>query len=110
MPLEHIHEGIQLLSDAAIKASAWAEVNLLSLNVKKTKAIVFGTPHAVGLFKKLDINNIVIKNKGNTVPFVDEVLSLGVILDDTLSWKQHVDHISKKVKSPGLRFIKSCTS
>ena len=112
VPLEQIHEGIHLLSNAALKVSAWAELNVLSLNVKKTKAIVFGTPHVVGLFKKLDINNIAINRKGDTVPFVDEVLSLGVILDNILSWKQHVNHISKKVNRVlyGLRFIKSCTS
>ena len=92
--------------------TAWAEINVLSLNVKKTKAIVFGTPHVVGLFKKLDISNIAIKRKGDTVPFVDEVLILGLILNDTLSWKQHVNYVSKKVNRVlyGLRFIKSCTS
>ena len=46
------------------------------------------------------------------VPFVDEVLSLEVILDDTLSWKQHINYVSKKVNRVlyGLRFIKFCTS
>ena len=92
--------------------SAWAELNLLSLNAKKTKAIVFGTSYTVGLLKKLGISNIEINSKGDTVPFADEVISLGVVLDNTLSWKKQVNHVSLKVNRVlySLRFIRSCTS
>ena len=68
MPLEHIHEGIYLLSNVAFKVSARAELNLLSLNAKKTKAIAFLKPYAVGLFKKLGINDIAINSKGEQSP------------------------------------------
>ena len=46
---------------------------------KKTKAIVFGTPHTI--FKDPQISKITINNVGEQTEFVDEVLSLGVILD-----------------------------
>ena len=50
-------------------------------------------------------------NKGESVPFVDDVLSLGVVLDDALSWKQQIQHVPKKFNKTlyGLKFIKSCT-
>ena len=66
----------------------------------------------IGLFKKLNVPNVVIYKNGDSVPFVDEVLSLGVILDSILSWKQQANHVSKKVNRVfyGLRFIKSSKS
>ena len=110
--MDQIQKGIDLLTDAAHKVSTWAELNILSLNFKKTKAIVFGTSHTIGQFKKLGILDIVVNGKGDTVSFADEVLSLEVILDDTLSWKQQVNYVTKKVNRIlySLKFIRSCTS
>ena len=112
VPVTQLDKGVQLLSDSACKVSAWSELNFLKLNAKKTKAIVFGTSHTVSSFKRLNISEVTINSNGDTVSFVDEVLSLGVILDNTLSWKQEVHHVSKKVNRAlyGLRFIKECTS
>ena len=92
--------------------SAYAALDLLSLNTKKIMAIVLGTRHTVRLIKKLSITDIVVNSKGNTVPFVKEVLSLGVILDGTLSWKQQANYVSKKLNRLlySLRFLRSCTS
>ena len=46
------------------------------------------------------------------VPFVDEVLSLGVILDSSSTWKPHINLVTKKVNRAmfGIWFIKSCTT
>ena len=85
MTTDQIERGIQLLTNLAHKVSAWSELNRISLNVKKTKAILFGSTHTVGLFNKLNVSYIVINNNGDLVPFVEEVISLGVILDSTLS-------------------------
>ena len=57
----------------------------MSLNTKKTQAIVFGSPHILKLFKKLNIPDIKINSKGDSVQFLDVVISLGVILDSILS-------------------------
>ena len=96
VPLDNIQQGVHHISNEALKISAWAEHNHLSLNSNKTKAIVFGTSHLVSQFKKLNITNVTINNNGDTVPFVDDVLSLGVILDCTLSWKKQVNFVSKR--------------
>ena len=34
---------------------------------------------------------------GSLVPFVHEAMSLGVVLDSSLTWKPHIDHVTKKV-------------
>ena len=96
---------------AAHVVSIWAELNLFSLNAKKNKAIVFGTSYTVRLFKRLGILDIKMNSKDDTAPFVDEPLSLCVILDDTLSWKKQVNHVSlvnRVIYS--FSFIRSCTS
>ena len=68
--------------------------------------------YTVELFKRLGIPDIEINSKGDTVPFVDEVLSLGVILDETLTWKKQVNHVSLKANKVlySLRFIRFCAS
>ena len=49
---------------------------------------------------------------GEVVRFESTVKSLGVVLDNTLSWKPQVDQITKKVNRAlfGLRSIKPCTT
>ena len=54
---------------------------------KKTQAIIFGSCTMPESFKDLDIPNITVNNKGDRVPFLNEVADLGVILDNTLSWR-----------------------
>ena len=112
VPVDQIQKVIALLTDAAHKVSTWAELNIPSLNFKKTKAIAFGTSHIIRKFKNLGILDNVVNGKGDTVLFVDEVLSLGVILDDTLSWKQQVNYVTKKVNRVlySLKFIENICS
>lgn len=101
-----------MLSESARVVAAWAEHNCLTLNAKKTKAIVFGTAHTIKLFKDLQISKITINNAGEQTDFVDEVVSLGVTLDNTLSWESQVNQVTKKVNKSlfGLRFIQPCTT
>ena len=74
--------------------------------------MVFGSSHTLNLFRQLNIPNIEVNCKGDSVSFVDEVISLGVILDSTLSWVPHVQHVTKKVNRAlyGLKVIRPCTS
>ena len=104
--------GINILSVSALIVAAWAESNSLTLNTKKTKAIVFTTTHTVRIFKKLQIKKITINDAEDQTKFVDEVLSLEVILDGTLSWGPQVTRVTKKINKSlfGLRFIEPCTT
>ena len=49
---------------------------------------------------------------GDCIPFVEHVTSLGVILDNTLSWRPQIQQVSKKVHRVlyGFRIIRPCTS
>ena len=112
VPAHAIALGVHLLSEAAKKVATWAQLNSLTLNASKTKAIVFGTAHTIRLFKSLEIPSLTINNAGDQAQFVDEVTSLGVVLDSTLSWGPQVNHVTKKVNRAlfGLKFIRSCTT
>ena len=110
-PPENINEAIVKLSLAAHKISIWAQNVSLTLNPYKTKAIYFGTSHFVDKLDKQNLAGITV-SEGVTVPFVREVKSLGVILDNKLSWESHITLVGKKVNRVlyALRFIRKCTT
>ena len=49
---------------------------------------------------------------GELIPFSAEVVSLGITLDSKLTWKPHVNQVTKKVNKAlySLRFIRACTT
>ena len=69
----------------------WLQSNRLSLNINKTKCMVFMPKRQ----KRLD--NISIKISGSTIEEVSNTKFLGVIIDNKLSFKDHLSYISKKV-------------
>ena len=73
----------------------WASRISLSLNTKKTRAIVFGSSSSVGLINSLDYHEINIA-EGETVKFVSKIKSLGVKPDNTLSWKPQINKVAKR--------------
>ena len=109
--LDNLLEGIANLSCIAERVASWAEQNKLRLNSSKTTAIAFGSQHAMSIFNLLNHPGVTLPN-GEVISFVDKVKSLGVMLDNTLSWKPQIDLITKNVNRAlfGLRFIKSCTT
>lgn len=71
----------------------WLLANKLSLNVAKTEFILIGSrPRLKGIDKqpKIAIENMAIKQ-------VSETKSLGVIVDQHLSWNGNTDYICKKI-------------
>ena len=69
----------------------WLKKNELSLNVKKTKAMVIGT---TGRVKNSRLN---ITIYGEHIEQVHEIKYLGVIIDQHLTWKVHIDMVSSKI-------------
>ena len=112
VPEEQINQGICMLSDSVKIVSTWAELNCLALNTKKTQAIIFGSPNTIKLFKELQTLKIIVNHSGDGVLFVDEIISLGVTLDNTLSWQPKIKQLTRKINRVlyGLRIIKPCTS
>ena len=78
--------------------SEWLKANRLTLNVKKTKFVIFGSRQKLRYMPPL---NLSINNE--KLEQVTHIKYLGVILDDILSFDQHVDYMhSKAVKKLGI--------
>jgi hypothetical protein len=69
----------------------WLIANKLSLNVNKTHYIIFKPPRKKSFYTpRLHINN-------SNIQKVNQTKFLGVILDENLSWKQHIQYVKTKV-------------
>ena len=69
----------------------WLCANRLSLNVNKTEFIVFRPP------KMFLDNRIVLKLNRTKIFESRKIKYLGLIVDDRLSWKYHIDELVKKL-------------
>lgn len=76
--------------------SDWFKANRLSLNVKKTNFILFGNKS-----KKLGCKDInfepTLKVNDEKLMRVTETKFLGVIVDQNLNWRSHIDFIALKI-------------
>jgi len=79
----------------------WCNTNLLSLNLYKTHFIPFVTKNS----SSTDFN---IMHENKKIPNVYNTKFLGLMLDNTLSWKTHIDTILPKLSSASfaLRVVK----
>jgi hypothetical protein len=67
----------------------WFDINKLSLNLKKTKFIIFGNKK-INEQAKLKINDVEIER-------VNENTFLGTIIDNKLNWKPQINNIKSKI-------------
>ena len=71
----------------------WLKINKLSLNVQKTKLMIFHTTQRnMKIYDSLNIkmNNLPIKR-------VKSFNFLGIIINENLTWTDHISHISQKI-------------
>ena len=81
-----------LLNNELSKIHFWLSVNKLTLNIEKTKFIVFH-PYQKDISKLIPyliINGIELER-------VDHIKCLGVILDENMSWKPHLDMLANTI-------------
>ena len=72
----------------------WLKANNLSLNIMKTEFILTGTTQNI-----LKIGDLLaIRVQGHTIKRVYKAKYLGIVIDDKLTWKDHIDHVSLKIK------------
>ena len=70
----------------------WLTSNKLSLNIDKTKYIVFHTPHSkIPENTNLQLRNVNLKR-------VQCIKFLGVFIHENLSWKPHMEWLLQKIK------------
>ena len=72
--------------------SRWLNLNTLSLNVKKTKAMAFHMPQ-----KKIIQPNIQIN--GSNIEFVDNFVFLGITINNKLNWNSHINKVTNKISN-----------
>ena len=85
------------LNDQLKNVSTWLKANELSINVKKTKLMIFRSRQkALPITRQIILENSVLEQ-------VDKFL--GVYIDQHLEWKTHVNCIAAKIsKSVGLLY------
>ena len=72
------------------KISEWLKVNKLSLNTKKTKAMIFHMPQKQVTAPTLEIDE-------TSIEFVNSFNYLGITIDKHLSWQDHINSIANKI-------------
>ena len=72
------------------KIHNWLKANKLSLNINKTKAMVFHMPP-----KRIQLHSL--KIAGEDIAFVDNFNFLGIIINKHLNWTSHVDMLTAKL-------------
>ena len=74
----------------------WLITNRLSLYIAKTEFMVIGSNQRI---HALSNNQIDIEIDGKSIKKVKEAKSLGLFIDEHLSWTKHIEEISKKISS-----------
>lgn len=86
------------------KLSHWFKLNKLSLNIKKTSYMIFHTKN------KIIKNKPIIKIDDTEINQVSSTKFLGVIINETLTWNDHIVFIKQKiVKNTGIIYRLSKT-
>ena len=67
--------------------------------------------HAINYIKNMNLPGIAFGNS-ETTSFVDEIMSLGMVLESTLSWRSQINKITKNVNKAlfGVQFLRACTT
>jgi hypothetical protein len=68
----------------------WLKLNKLSLNISKTKSMIFHTPQ-----KRITPPTLKIEN--TLIEFVDTFPLLGILINKHLSWSPHQNSVAKKI-------------
>ena len=87
---DNIHSLQKNINIELTKVALWLNANKLSLNVSKSCFILFHPPQ-----KKLPKISLAINDL--PIPEKTSVKYLGVILDQHLTWKEHVQHANMKI-------------
>ena len=68
----------------------WLKVNRLSLNIQKTKMMIFHQPQKKVIKPEIEI-------EGTRIECVDDFNLLGITINKNLHWKSHIDKVANKI-------------
>ncbi len=86
-----IESQISLINKELVEVSNWFKANKLSVNASKTNYMILGTPHMTCAKKTKVILDGTILDRVKCTKF------LGVLIDECLTWKNHIDCICKTI-------------
>ena len=89
---ENIESQINIVNAELKEVSNWFRANKLSVNASKTNYMLLGTPHMTSVKVQQDLS-IVLDN--TLLDRVKHTKFLGVLIDENLTWKCHIDCVSK---------------
>ena len=83
----------RVLNRDMVEISKWLQVNCLTLNTNKTKCMLFGSQAKL----RRSENNLHVVINNTAIDNVTQFKYLGVWMDQSLTWSDHIDKLSKKV-------------
>ena len=87
---------LPMINDELKYIVIWLRANKLTLNISITQYMLFSNTKVIQ-------PNVTIEISGQPITCVTKTKFLGVIIDNTLTWKEHISHIcGKVVKSIGI--------
>ena len=81
----------QVLNNELQRVHSWLNANKLSLNVRKTKYMIFRK------YKSNDIGELNLRISNDTIEHVNEFNFLGLHLNSKLNWDTHLNIIEKRI-------------
>ena len=85
------------LTSGLTNVLSWLHANFLILDLEKTKIMLVGTHQRTA--EADDLVTDVMEISNTRLERVNKFKYLGVLLDNTLSWKDHVEYIGNKISS-----------
>ena len=79
------------LNEGAANVAEWVQRNMLTLNVKKTQLLLLGRR-----WREAELNQVEVRLEEQVLPRSSCVRCLGVLIDDKLSWKDHISRVLQK--------------
>ena len=86
-----ISSKVDLINTELKEVTNWFKTSKLSVNASKTNFMIMGTIHQTSKPK----NNIKVILDNVELSRVNKTKFLGVLIDENLTWKDHIDAISK---------------
>ena len=86
---KNLDQAVANLNEDLLSLARWLKFKKLKLNVSKTKCMIISSANT-----RADVN---VQIDGETIERVREIKYLGVIIDDMLTFKSHIDNVIKKV-------------
>jgi hypothetical protein len=97
----NVHEINERLNENLEKVHQWLLANKLTLNSDKTEYMIIGSKQHLANI----INDPQIELGEATIKRVNKSKTLGVVIDDHLTWNTQIDNITKKV-SKGIGMLR----